>query len=144
MKRILPIVMVLAVLGVTACSSPPGSPAGGPRAFAKVDVRRSYDSSGRAAEGKLTVTDPVLINRLLSFFPGVDRPATSNHVAHYVSWATLDFFRADGSYVRVGTNYELWRNGLGAGDREVTPGFGAFLDQLFAGAATQPSGVSSR
>lgn len=58
------IIMVLVLFAVTACSSRPGRPAVGPIVFVKVDLRRSYDSGGHAADGKLTVTDPAIINQL--------------------------------------------------------------------------------
>lgn len=93
------------------------------------------------------VTDPVQVNHLASFFPGVGRRSKSFVGANWPIGFTVDFKRVDGRVVHVEvTNFEhenFWCQGPEPDSLEVRGDFEAYFERLHKAVASS-AGRASR
>jgi hypothetical protein len=125
------IALIASLLGsscVIGCSSQQSS------AFISASIRQDEgeDAFGNQMIRTMTTKDAITIRHLASFFPGMADGRSSIRSGGWIANVVIMFTRADGSSIRVGTNYEAWgaQGAGGTGEFPVAPGFKAYVDQL--------------
>ncbi len=80
---------------------------------------------------KITIDDPVQLNKLLSFFPNI-MSETWNPVAGAWKAKYYIFFKTkNGTEIKVATSYDDEDWSSRKGDKSLKPGLSEFLDPLF-------------
>ncbi len=125
----LAVALILAVASLIARSSPAGEPKpeGAGVVAARVSLYR--DAAGKRVEREVTINDEARIRTLVGFLPGVGSGRTSNSAAAWEADVVIMLTRADGSQIRVSSNFESWSEGKG--DWDVEAGFEQFVRGLF-------------
>jgi len=93
--------------------------------YTSAEVKVIY---GRLANRTKRIEDQAEIRRLLSFFPGVGRGQHSPVAEPWDGAVKVHFTKADGSVVRVWSDYESWNEGNG--DWPAKPGFADYVREL--------------
>src|SRR5688572_6287283 len=82
------------------------------RGFVRAQVTRHYDANDNKVKSKsVTITDPVKIQQLITFFPGADTGRTSPTVGEWKPRAEVRLFREDKSSLLVRSDYKVWSEG---------------------------------
>lgn len=77
------------------------------------------------------VTDPKIIEQIISFFPNLGRNKRSSVSGAWQALVAIDFVAPDKTVVRVQSDFESWFEGTGNGDWPVHGDLAKFLDELF-------------
>lgn len=96
--------------------------------FTTAEVTVVWDDQDRRVNLTKRIEDQAAIRQLVSFFPGVGRGQRSPVAEPWEGAVKVHFTKADGSVVRVWSDYESWNEGHG--DWPVKPGFTDYIRKL--------------
>jgi hypothetical protein len=95
-----------------------------------VELVASQDPNAQPVNLKRTIDDPSEIDRLASYFPGMDSDRRSRIYGRWIPWLTVEFVRADGSVISVRSDYRDWTEGEGRGDFPVRGDLGGYVREV--------------
>ena len=100
-----------------------------PSPITRVTVKWQRDYGGTGPQNvnrQFATSQPSQVQKLATFFPEMEKRATSGESAAWIAAATLTFHHADGSEVVVFTNFSRW-NTNDRRDREVSGDLRSYL-----------------
>ena len=124
MKRIIATTLLLALVGVPACTYTKQ----GQNAVVQATVERVDVVEPRP---RIVITDREQLTTLLSFFGDIQNEKESNFFGGWEAKFYITFKMEDGSLIKVATAYDDKDWSSGKGDKSLKPGLSRFVEPLF-------------
>ncbi len=122
-------VLMFVAIGSISCACAGTVPGKAAPDIVSARVSLGFEAEGNRVTRELGVGDEATIRTLLTHLPGVGTGRTSRMAGGWINLVEIILVRADGSEIRVGSDFENWSEG--DGDWDVDAGFEPFIRGLF-------------